>query len=80
MAQVVERLDGGYMPRVAVFEGGRKALLAYSALDRLIDGLGEDQEWVVIRTEAIGGLLTKWGADTAALDLVVPPERRKILP
>lgn len=55
---------------------GRKALLAYSALDRLRDGMGASQPWAVFPTLHLQAFWDADRFDTVLLDLVVPPGLR----
>lgn len=55
---------------------GRKALLAYSALDRLHAGMGVSQPWLVIPTVQLQGVWEVDRFDTVLLDVEVPVEHR----
>ncbi|MFV0253749.1 MAG: SAV_915 family protein [Beutenbergiaceae bacterium] len=52
--------------------GGRSALLAYTALDRLASGCGEGQEWTLIFTERLPELVQQAHFDTIAFDVNFP--------
>jgi len=55
---------------------GRKALLAYSALDRLQAGMGASQPWLVLPTLQLQGIWEVDKFDTVLLDIEIPPEHR----
>ncbi|WP_236683526.1 MULTISPECIES: SAV_915 family protein [Demequina] len=74
-AAVVARPDDAQL-EYRKTKDGRKALLAYSALDRLHAGMGATQPWLVLPTVQ---LETVWEADkfdTVLLDVEIPPEHR----
>ncbi|WP_328465321.1 SseB family protein [Actinoplanes sp. NBC_00393] len=56
---------------------GRRALLVYSALDRLIDCCGQGQPWAVIPTIGLDRLRLESGFDLVFLDLEIPDECRR---
>lgn len=56
---------------------GRKALLAYSALDRLHAGMGEHQPWAVFPTIQLQAFWEADRFDTVLLDIRVPVEFRE---
>lgn len=65
----------------AIFElrklrDGRTALLAYTALDRLVDGCGEHQPWVLVPADAVAAQQASLGYDVALLDADLPAELR----
>lgn len=53
---------------------GRVALLAYTALDRLIDCLGPDQPWILYHTEHLKEIGADQPYEVIYLDLPVPQE------
>ncbi len=55
---------------------GRKALLVYSALDRLHAGVGKDQPWFVAPTAGLQALYEVDPFDLVLLDILVPDEHR----
>lgn len=55
-----------------VTNDGRVALLAYTALDRLADGQGPHQPWVLYPTDRIEELGESQPYDVVYLDLAVP--------
>lgn len=59
---------------------GRVAFLAYTALDRLGDGCGADQPWVLLTLEALRALHRAQPWDLLVLDIVVPDDRRPLTP
>ena len=56
---------------------GRTALLAYTALDRLVDGAGPDQPWVLVQTPALDELGKEQAFDVVYFDLRIPDEHRR---
>lgn len=57
-------------------DDGRVALLAYTALDRLVQGCGPFQPWVMIETEALGEIDRSQPYDVIVLDAVIPEQLR----
>lgn len=55
---------------------GRTALLVYTALDRLADGAGPNQPWVLVQTPALDELHREQAFDVVYLDLPIPEEHR----
>ncbi|MFI6027821.1 SAV_915 family protein [Amycolatopsis magusensis] len=55
---------------------GRTALLAYSALDRLVNCCGDQQSWVLMRTDKLDKLHAAQPFDVAYLDLEIPATHR----
>ncbi|WP_292718569.1 SAV_915 family protein [Microbacterium sp. 13-71-7] len=47
---------------------GRQALIAFTALDRLADGCGLEQPWIVVQTDALGYLKTEQPFDLVLFD------------
>ncbi len=58
---------------------GRVALLAYTALDRLIDACGEEQPWMLATTESLQSLHAEKPFDLRLLDVTVPESFRPLL-
>jgi len=54
----------------------RKVLLVYSALDRLVDGMGEYQPWVACSAKSLEQLWDTDKFDMTLLDVTVPSEHR----
>jgi len=59
---------------------GRTALLAYSALDRLRSGAGEDVPWVLLTIADLQDVCDRSPYDVLYLDLRVPLEARGGVP
>jgi hypothetical protein len=55
---------------------GRSALLVYSALDRLHDGMGEGQPWFVLPTTKLQTLYDVQPFDLVLVDVLVPEDAR----
>ncbi|WP_066912877.1 SAV_915 family protein [Millisia brevis] len=55
---------------------GRLAFLAYTSLDRLHNGLGDEQPWVLMPLAAINAQYVHRPWDLTMLDLNVPRNRR----
>ena len=51
---------------------GRKALLTYTSLDRLLSLAGPNQSWIVIRTQELEGLKKEQPFDVVIFDLEIP--------
>lgn len=56
---------------------GRKALLAYSALDRLHRGMGVEQPWAAVPTVQLERFREVDHFDTVVLDIVMPARLRR---
>ncbi len=56
---------------------GRKALLAYSALDRLHRGMGAEQPWAAVPTVQLERFREVDRFDTVVLDIVMPTRLRR---
>lgn len=56
---------------------GRKVLLAYSALDRLVDAMGNEQPWIACPAAALQELGETDRFDVTLLDVAVPVEQRR---
>jgi hypothetical protein len=52
---------------------GRRGLLAFSALDRLTDRLGEDQAWVLMYTDRLPELRATEPFDVVVMDPTLTP-------
>jgi hypothetical protein len=57
-------------------EDGRTALVAYSTLDRLIDGCGEHQPWVLVSTRYLPKIHQAHPYDLIVLDSPLPQGMR----
>lgn len=55
---------------------GRLTLLAYSALDRLHDGCGYGQPWVLLPLDALDEVQRTQGVEMILLDVNIPVEYR----
>jgi len=55
---------------------GSTALVAFSALDRLIDCCGEHQPWVLVKTEHLGLVHSANPYDVIVLDSPLPEDLR----
>lgn len=55
---------------------GGLVLLTFTALDRLIDGCGEHQPWVVIPAERLADIKDATGVTGIVLDVGLPEELR----
>lgn len=56
---------------------GQLALLAYTALDRLIDCCGPEQPWAVMPTADLEHVRLATGFDIILLDLAIPVTHRR---
>lgn len=63
---------------IRLLADGRTTILAYTALDRLIEGCGKSQPWVAIRTDELNGLRANLPFDVVSMDVDVPPELRRL--
>lgn len=65
-------------PRVEIRElkDGRRALLAYTALDRLADLCGPHQGWVLVRTAELDQIKANQPFDVVIFDLEIPEQYR----
>lgn len=57
-------------------EDGLVAMLAFTSLERLVEGCGEKQPWVAVPLERVDTLRQMAGADVTLWDVTVPPEVR----
>lgn len=55
---------------------GRIGLLGYSALDRLVDCLGDDQPWMLADAGVLAAIAEVRPYDLKLLDVAVPEEHR----
>jgi hypothetical protein len=72
--------EGEAFPELRRLEDGRLALPAYSALDRLVDGCGEAQPWVLVPVDAVEVVCTSSDCDVVLLDVPLPTELRRVCP
>ena len=56
---------------------GRLALMAYTALDRLVTCCGDAQPWVLILTEKLDEVNAQQPYDVIFLDVEIPEEHRR---
>ena len=61
-----------------VTRDGRIALLAYSALDRLHTCCGDQQPWVLLPVTSLDEIQKTQPFSLLLLDVVVPPDRRRV--
>lgn len=52
--------------------GGKQALVAYTALDRLAKGCGEGQSWTLVNTAALARIQEESPFDAVAFDVEFP--------
>lgn len=64
--------QAGFAVELRETQDGRRALLAYTALDRLARCCGPDQPWVLYPTDKLGHLGIDY--DVIYLDLEIPAE------
>jgi hypothetical protein len=69
--------DESFVPDLLRTADGRVAILAYSALDRLIACCGEHQPWAVMPTAALDAVRDEVAFDVIALDVEMPAARRR---
>lgn len=78
-----------YLPSQRVAEGddevqlelrrlvdGRLAVVAYTTRERLIQGCGESQPWVLLPTRVLEEYRERLGIEAVVLDAELPPELR----
>jgi len=68
--------DGSARLALRKTKDGRTALLAYTALDRLVECCGVTQPWVLVATETLDQVNQVQAFDVLYLDLHIPAERR----
>lgn len=56
---------------------GRRALLAYTALDRLLTLAGDRQPWILLRTEDLDKIKRAQPYDVVIFDLEIPEHYRR---
>lgn len=64
--------DGGVAVVCLPMGGGKSAMLAYTALDRLAKGCGEGQEWTLIFTSTLDEIKQETPFDAVAFDVDFP--------
>jgi hypothetical protein len=69
--------DRGPVAEIRKLADGRSTLLAYTALDRLADGCGVSQPWVVIPIEQLEEIKAAQPFDVVSLDVEVPTAYRR---
>jgi CTP:molybdopterin cytidylyltransferase MocA len=69
--------DESFVPDLLRTADGRTAVLAYSALDRLIACCGEHQPWAVLPTAGLEAMRGEVAFDVVALDVDVPQAYRR---
>ncbi|WP_425411848.1 SAV_915 family protein [Mycetocola saprophilus] len=57
---------------VADLADGRKAIFAFTALDRLADCCGIDQGWILVPTDSLGRLQEELGFEVISIDKPIP--------
>ncbi|MQA11813.1 MAG: hypothetical protein GEU98_25350 [Pseudonocardiaceae bacterium] len=80
----------GYVPSERVLAGdtehtvelrrianGQVALLAFSSLETLVEGCGENQSWVLYSAADLDELQQECGADVLLWDVTLPADQRK---
>lgn len=72
--------DGDLVLELRHLADGRLALLAYSALDRLIACCGEHQPWALVPTPKLDEINEEVPFEVVALDLDLPAEQRRTEP
>lgn len=63
---------GGNTAEIRATADGRRALLAYSALDRLLAQCGDDQPWVLVQIADLEELMSEQPFDLIAFDAHIP--------
>jgi hypothetical protein len=72
-----DRSDGPVSLDYRTTTDGRTALLAYTALDRLVACCGDAQPWIVIETSKLDDIGKQQPYDLILLDLEIPTEHRR---
>jgi hypothetical protein len=67
---------GGRIAEIRATEDGRRAMLAYTALDRLAEKCGDEQPWVVVPTTELDQILSEQPFDLVAFDAEIPATLR----
>ncbi|GIG36453.1 hypothetical protein Cpa01nite_18340 [Cellulomonas pakistanensis] len=70
------RIDGDSV-EVRTLKDGRRALLAYSALDRLAEHCGPAQRWILVETAQLGLVKQRQPFDVVITDMHVPEQYRR---
>jgi hypothetical protein len=68
--------DGVPFAEVRLQADGSLALLAFTALDRLLDACGAEQPWIYVLTEALGEFRARQGFDKISFDPVISEHLR----
>lgn len=71
---VRETAAGERLAEVRELTGGRQAVLAFTALDRLLLACGEKQLWAVVALEVLETIRDEQPFDTVAFDPEIPAE------
>lgn len=67
------RADGEQFPEIRELPDGRRALVAFTALDRLAESCGPNQPWIVIPTESLGQVKDVQPFDLVTFDPAFAP-------
>jgi hypothetical protein len=67
-------------PELRRLEDGRLALPAFSALDRLVEGCGEAQPWILVPATEVESIGEASGCNVVLLDLPLPAGLRRTSP
>jgi hypothetical protein len=70
--------DGNITVELRQTRDGRMALMAYSALDRLMSCCGDAQPWVVVPTTNLDKLQQAQPFELVLLDVTIPEEHRHV--
>ncbi len=62
---------GHQSAEVRTLPDGRRALLAFTALDRLADQCGTEQPWSLVQTDALGSVKDEQPFDVVSFDPVI---------
>lgn len=73
----VDSTPGQQIVEIRELKDGRKALLAYTALDRLLTLAGDRQPWTLLRTEDLQQIKQEQPYDVVIFDLDVPAAYRR---
>ena len=63
-----EMPDDGYVAEVRTLPDGRRALIAYTALDRLAEHCGAAQTWALVQTDGLGVIKDQQPFDVVSFD------------
>ena len=74
---VDERADGELGFSLAHMFDQTTVLLAYTSLDRLLDGLGERQRWGVLETKRLPEVQEQTNFDKIEIDRYIEPDARE---